>query len=214
MSASDTRTPRVALLLAVALLSAFAGAAVAWFLARADVADLKAEVSSQDRTISGLEAKIAELQSGAENANGSGSEEPSTTPQPPTPDAATVTKQFAFIKDVSRVGAGVSIQADYAQMLTGDEAAAAATAHGDESPPPNDYYIVNDNPKVRALMVSPDAKVTLVTKSDGTVDVDGYMVTLSEFVALFGSVDLLKDAPFNLTITGGKVTVLAQQYLP
>ena len=38
---------------------------------------------------------------------------------------------------------------DLAYFLTGDAANQAAAEHGDETPVPNDYYIVNDNPSLR-----------------------------------------------------------------
>lgn len=49
---------------------------------------------------------------------------------------------------------------DEVELLTGDAADAAAAAAGDESPVPNDYYIVNDEQTVRRLAVVPDASVS------------------------------------------------------
>jgi hypothetical protein len=51
---------------------------------------------------------------------------------------------------------------DLAEFLTGEAAAQAAAEHGDESPPPNDYYIVNDNPKLRTMPIAPDATIQAI----------------------------------------------------
>jgi len=58
------------------------------------------------------------------------------------------------------------IDFDKVTYLTGQAAVDAAHAAGDLPPDqnslPNDYYLVNDNPQVRTLAVSPDATVSVV----------------------------------------------------
>jgi hypothetical protein len=50
---------------------------------------------------------------------------------------------------------------DLIQYLTGDAATRAAAEDGEESPPPNDYYIRNVNPRLRTLPVRADASITV-----------------------------------------------------
>lgn len=67
-----------------------------------------------------------------------------------------------------------SVTVDIALFLTGQEAAEAAADHGDESPPPNDYYVVNDNPRLRTLPVASDVRVRYVpVGQDPSVTVNG-----------------------------------------
>jgi hypothetical protein len=93
---------------------------------------------------------------------------------------------------------------DLAYFLTGKEAEKAAAAHGDEVN--NDYYIVNDNPKLRTMIVDGHAAV-LVLASEGGPD------QKSSNVADF-AVDRHKHSGFWITIAGGKVTKIEEQYLP
>ena len=44
-------------------------------------------------------------------------------------------------------------------LLTGNAADAASAAHGGESPVPNDYYIQNDNPRLREVVIADQATV-------------------------------------------------------
>jgi hypothetical protein len=51
---------------------------------------------------------------------------------------------------------------DLAYFLTGDAANQAAAEHGDETPVPNDYYIVNDNPLLRTTPISPSVEIDAI----------------------------------------------------
>jgi hypothetical protein len=87
--------------------------------------------------------------------------EPAESEQSEAPSAAKPVKQFAFIDSAKRSGSTITFKLDYADFLTGKAAAKAAKAAGDESPPPNDYYISNSSTKLRTLTVSPSAKFTI-----------------------------------------------------
>jgi len=106
---------------------------------------------------------------------------------------------------------------DFAQMLTGDEAAAAAGAAGEESPPPNDYFIVNENALVRACRVDTTMNVSLTSSSTG-VQPEGYEVAFSVWQDMFTGVTadaaFLRDVPYWVTIEGGVITAIEEQYLP
>jgi hypothetical protein len=80
----------------------------------------------------------------------------------PLPDG----RHFGFIKSVELNSTPATMVFDLAYFLTGDEANAAAAERGDEVPVPNDYYIVNDNPKLRTLQVSPNVDIELVDWKD------------------------------------------------
>lgn len=51
------------------------------------------------------------------------------------------------------------LRVDLACWFTGEQAALAATEDGEESPPPNDYYVRNQNPALRTLPVAPGTTV-------------------------------------------------------
>ncbi len=144
----------------------------------------------------------------------------SSVPATTVPDSAvsTAARQFAFVKDVTENGSTYTVVADYAQFLTGAEAAASAAAHGDESPPPNDYYIANDNKKLRTLPVKSGIKVTLTALDDGTSDPEGYKVSLEKWAGYYAAptadTGSITNGPYWLTITDGVVTAIAEQYTP
>ena len=62
---------------------------------------------------------------------------------------------FGFVESASASG----IEFDLACWFTGQAAVDAAAEDGEESPPPNDYYVRNDNPTLRSLGVSSDTEV-------------------------------------------------------
>ncbi len=92
---------------------------------------------------------------------------------------------------------------DLAQFLTGAAAEAAAAERGDEVN--NDYYIVNDNPRLRTLIAEGDTVVRVL--EGGTPDL------LDSNVADF-AVERSPDAGFWVTIEGGIVTEIEQQFVP
>jgi hypothetical protein len=59
-----------------------------------------------------------------------------------------------------------AIEFDLACWFVGESAVDAAAEDGAESPPPNDYYVRNDNPQIRSLPVSPDTEVTWYPTGD------------------------------------------------
>lgn len=139
--------------------------------------------------------------------------EPSTEPtgSPVLDDG----RHFVFVKELPGVPPD-RMTFDLAEFLTGDAAAEAAAEHGDESPPPNDYYIVNDNPRLRTLPIGPDAELRILDWAD----------CCSSFV--IGDLGLLADAsvhadptgtyrpgsPFWITVEGGDIVTIEEQYLP
>jgi hypothetical protein len=147
---------------------------------------------------------------------------PSTSPTGAVSNSATSTKNAAAeaaLADgrhavvVTEVDAGARlVTVDVVQFLTGDAAAKAAKEDGGESPPPNDYWIRNANPKLRTLAVLAGAKITVNTLAadetgSSTQDVRTSLTRLAAYGDLSGRL-------FQVTVRGGKVIGLAEQYLP
>jgi hypothetical protein len=77
---------------------------------------------------------------------------------------------------------------DLAYFLTGEEANQAAAERGLEVPVPNDYFIVNDDPRLRTPALAPDLELALVDWDrcrDAFVEGD-----LATFAAAVGSGDV------------------------
>jgi hypothetical protein len=109
---------------------------------------------------------------------------------------------------------------DLIQFLTGAEAAKVwAKAHPDEPDgPPNDYLIINDNRRLRTLPIADTARVTVATDASGGIA--NVQITMAELPAHLArqrpeSADgRLSYAPYWLTVRGGQVTGIDEQFLP
>jgi hypothetical protein len=93
---------------------------------------------------------------------------------------------------------------DLAYFLSGTEAEKAAADHGDDFS--NDYYVVNDNPKLRTLIVDGHADVIVV-------DWDHCCGSKPSTVADL-AVERRKESGFWVTIEDGAVTKIEEQYVP
>jgi hypothetical protein len=87
-----------------------------------------------------------------------------TTAQPaarPAAGSATTSSgtDFGFIRSWTAKTGTFYLRFDRAVLLTGKAADDASAAHGGESPVPNDYYIQNDNPRLREVAVADQARV-------------------------------------------------------
>ncbi len=106
--------------------------------------------------------------------------------------------------------AGDELDFDLACWFTGDAAARAAAEDGEESPPPNDYYIRNINELVRTVPVAADAGVTWFPDfGDPT----------SEETATYADwIDLIEDRDFMpgvwLEVEDGEVVAIQEQWVP
>jgi hypothetical protein len=148
---------------------------------------------------------------------------PTTTPTPspsagPTPSPAIEDgRHFTFLSAIA-IGDPTTITFDLAYFLTGDEAAEAAAERGDESPPPNDYYIINDNPKLRTVPVAEDAELRILDWADCC---DGFITgSIDELAAAMASGEdpyggvYRYTSPFWLTVEDGQIVLIEEQYLP
>ena len=122
----------------------------------------------------------------------------------------------AFVTSARVTGGVTYVTLDYIQFLVGDEAAEAAAAHGDESPPPNDYYIINDNPKLREYPVQQGITIEVLYTADQTFVLEGVTISLADWTAgITGPMQNYYTSTYYIvTVTDGTITELNQQYLP
>jgi hypothetical protein len=125
-------------------------------------------------------------------------------------------RHFGFIQSVD-AGAPAMVF-DLAEFLTGDAANQAAIEDGVIQPGQtidNDYYIRNRNPRLRDLVLTPDVQIILVNWPNCCeTTVNG---VLSDFAASFTTPDDVyhgPQSPYWLTVDGGLVTKIEEQYLP
>lgn len=99
---------------------------------------------------------------------------------------------------------------DLACFYTGNAAAAEATARGEESPPPNDYLITNDNPTLRTVPVAAGA---VGYRLDMNIELAP--VPFADFIADPGEFQACPDFCLMwLYVNGGEVTEIVSQYVP
>lgn len=107
------------------------------------------------------------------------------------------------------VGASESgIEFDLACWFTGDSAMEAAAEDGAE-PPPNDYYVRNDNPQIRSLPVPAETEVTWYPTGDPLSEV---VVTFPDWVE-----GVTARGPFFgvwLNVIDGEVFRIREQWVP
>ena len=127
-------------------------------------------------------------------------------------------RAMGFIDKVWESGGVRYISIDYAEMLTGEEARAAAVEAG-ELPPgeelPNDYYIRNVNPQKREFTVSATAPITTATFGGGMDE----PVTWNQFKSFWSASppeggQHLRDMPWWIERDGNEVVSISEQYLP
>lgn len=154
-------------------------------------------------------------------ASAPGEVTPSAVAPPGDGDVAVVDGRIAaLVKDVRPVGGAYRVTVDLVRFLTGDEAAEAARDRGDEDPPPNDYYIVNDDPTLHALPVQAGISVNMLMDGSGELCGDIAVgcppMPLAEWAAALGGAagGLLRSMPYWVTVSGGTVTAIEQQYIP
>lgn len=98
---------------------------------------------------------------------------------------------------------------DLACLYVGDAAEAAAAEDGEESPPPNDYYVRNESEQVRTFTVDPDTPVTWYPSGDPNDEVTGTYPEWIEFLATQESY-----LGIWVTVESGAVTEIAEWWTP
>jgi hypothetical protein len=142
-----------------------------------------------------------------------------TTDQPtsrPAPGPTTTARRsdFGFIRSWYAKGGTFYLRFDRAVLLTGKAADAASAAHGGESPVPNDYYIQNDNPRLRDLAILDRATVVGSQQLTGSPGPNpSSLKSLLNFVHEGSS--QVAATPFHLRYDDhGLVTRVQEQYVP
>lgn len=131
---------------------------------------------------------------------------PGSTPAPVLDDG----RHFVFAR--SGKASPAALRFDLAEFLTGPEAEDAAAEHGGEAT--NGYFIVNDNPRLRSLPVADAVRVRYIPIDACCELVDGSWNRYVEAVNGAAQTDLDPDAPWWITVRGGEVVRIEQQYLP
>ena len=96
---------------------------------------------------------------------------------------------------------------DLVQWYFGEDAAREAAKDHQESPPPNDYYVRNVNPKLRTLPVRADATITANQVAGSNQDVP---VTLDKLATLTQEYSPV----FWITVRHDQVLKISEQWVP
>jgi hypothetical protein len=142
-----------------------------------------------------------------------------TTAPPTSPSGEPVLEDGrhpVYLTDIDT--AAQTVEFDLIQFLTGDEATAAYIEDHPDDPggPPNDYYIVNDNPRLRRLSVAENVQVTVLDWEGGFKP---QVIAFADLPAQLAA-DLVPDddriwpSPFWLTVNDDTVTAIEEQYIP
>lgn len=103
-----------------------------------------------------------------------------------------------------------SMDFDLACFYSGDAATAQAAARGEESPPPNDYIITNDNPTLRNVPVAAGAIGYRLDNNIATLP-----VPFADFITDQGEFqDCFQFCLMWLYVNGGAVTEIVSQFVP
>jgi hypothetical protein len=140
---------------------------------------------------------------------------PSPISPSPSPQPDEVLTDGMYFIDATRVldGPPVALEFDLAYYLTGSDAEQAAADHGVVLE--TDYYIVNDNPSLRQLPVSPVVEIRYVPEGaccqlqPGLFDPWAAAVNAELQTDYAGS-----DAFWWIRVRDGEVVLIEEQYLP
>ncbi len=171
----------------------------------------------------GVAVVLAASAAAAGGCTGSRNESPgpsattrAAAPTPTTATAGEVTvlsdgRHPVFIVSVDDVRRTMVV--DEVQFLTGAAAAKAAAEDGRESPPPNDYYIRNQNPRKRTVPVAEGARITVngLTEEETGSATKSVPLELGELASYFPNPE---HPLFWVTVEAGQALRVEQQYLP
>ena len=128
-------------------------------------------------------------------------------------------RHFGFIRSVDV--AERTIEFDLAYWLSGDEADAAYQAAGGTRPVPNDYYVVNENSRLRTLPLSSELGLRLLdwnrccdTFFDGDLALFAQAIEIQRHVTDDNGRRYAGLSQWWITVQGGVVTAIEEQYAP
>lgn len=142
--------------------------------------------------------------------------EPTETPQPSSSGSPSLEdgRHFVYVESASRSANGTTrVRFDLAYFYQGQRAEQEAAERGDEVV--SGYYIVNDNPRLRTLPLADEVEVEYIPSSQccelQAGDIDAWV----EAVLETNPIDYRgTNVPWWLTVEGGRITRVEQQYLP
>jgi hypothetical protein len=143
---------------------------------------------------------------------------------PKTPLSASNTTLIGYIKDQYEQNGHRTISFDEIEWLTGTEATRARREDGlcpnseSDCQPPNGFYIRNHDETPIPLPVSPGAAVFMQTLShgpDGNYNWDEH-IDLARFLQVLDGAATahLRSVPYQITLVGGFVVKIREQYVP
>jgi hypothetical protein len=142
--------------------------------------------------------------------------EPSEMPEPSRSESPILEdgRHFVWVEEAARLEDGsATVTFDLAYFLTGEEGEQAAADHDDEFA--NGYYIVNDNPRLRTLPLADEVDVEYVPTSQCCELQPGNVDAWLESVLETNPNDYDgKNVPWWLTVEGGEITRVEQQWVP
>jgi len=201
----DERMKRTTLIVgatALALLSIGAGALIAL-----SSDDDRAESPSVTPSVSATDEPSVEP---TESPEPSESETPAPSESPVLEDG----HHFVYVTSASRLEDGTSeVEFDLAYFYTDARAAQEAAERGDVVE--DGYYIVNDNDRLRTLPLADEVKVRYIPLDFCCELQRGNIDAWLEAVLETNQTDYGgKDVPWWITVEGGQITRIEQQYLP
>jgi len=130
----------------------------------------------------------------------------------------------AYINKIYQENGKTFVTVDYIQWFEGEAANKVFLEHNKDSgldEAPDQYYILNENSKLRTFEVTDDALVymQIYNKSGNLDDLDvnwNEQISLNKFREAFADSDIfdLGVYPYHLTIENNKVVKIVQQYIP
>ena len=102
-----------------------------------------------------------------------------------------------------------SLDFDLACWFTGDAAVQASAEDGEESPPPNDYYVRNSNPATREVPVGENVEVAFFPDGDPTNETD---IDYDDWAALLATRGY--ELGVWLKVEDGVITEISEQWVP
>lgn len=129
-------------------------------------------------------------------------------------------RHFGYILEIDIETEPNSVLFDLAEFLTGEEANEAAVEDGviaEGESVPNDYYIRNRNPMLRTLSLASEVSITVVNWESCCDSIPG---ELQAFAGAFSAKDPPQGiyrgtySPYWLTVRGGRIVTIEEQYLP
>lgn len=174
-------------------------------------------LSSEDGGATEADATTSPTPTSSVGVSPSESPEPSETESPETSESESAVLEdgrhlvyvdMAFLSE----DGPERVRFDLVYFHTGADAERVAEEHGEDAA--NGYYIENDNPRLRTLPLSDEVEVEYVPEGQCCDLQPGNVDAWLESVLQTGQTDYPDDAPWWITVEGGRITRIEQQFLP